>query len=134
MKEKNAIFAGELSNHFYFKEIGGFEAPLLALYYILKAIENHPLSEVSKKYMKYSHSGEVNFRNKDQKAKIEDLLKEYQDGNIDFTDGITIEYDNWWANIRPSNTEPLLRVNVEAKDEKTMNKKICEIRDIINVC
>jgi len=131
MKEENAIFAGELSNHFYFREAGGFEAPILALYYILKAIGNTPLSEIAKKYMKYAHSGEINFKVKDQKETIDKLLKEYSDSRIDHTDGITIEQDNWWANIRPSNTEPLLRINIEAKDEKTLRKKIDEIGEIL---
>jgi len=127
MKEENAIFAGELSNHFYFREAGGFEAPLLALYYILKSMGSDSLSEVAKKYMKYFHSGEINFKVKDQKVTIDNLLKEYPDGKIDYTDGVTIEYDNWWANIRPSNTEPLLRINIEAKDEITLKRKIDEI-------
>ncbi len=131
MKEKNAIFAGELSNHFYFKEIGGFEAPLLALYYILRAIGDKRLSDVTKLYMKYAHSGEINFKVKDQKVTIDKLLKEYQYSNIDYTDGITIEEGNWWANIRGSNTEPLLRINIEANDESTMNKKIQELSSLI---
>ncbi|KYC45380.1 MAG: Phosphomannomutase [Candidatus Methanofastidiosum methylothiophilum] len=131
MKEENAIFAGELSNHFYFREIGGFEAPLLALYYILKSVGESRLSEVAKKYMKYSHSGEINFKVKDQKETIDKLLKEYQHGNIDYTDGITIEEKDWWTNIRPSNTEPLLRINVEANDEMTLNKKIQELSRLI---
>ena len=131
MKEEKAIFAGELSNHFYFKEAGGFESPLLALYYILKAIRDNKLSQAAKKYMKYAHSGEINFKVEDQKTTIENILKEYPDGNIEFIDGVTIEYDSWWANIRPSNTEPLLRINVEANDEKTMNNKIHEISSLI---
>lgn len=132
MKEENSIFAGELSNHFYFMEAGGFEAPILALYYILKSVENDGLSNVAKKYMKYFHSGEINFKVKDQKATIDCLLKEYQDGKIDYTDGITVEYDDWWANIRPSNTEPLLRVNVEARDRNKLKNQIKEIEDIIS--
>jgi len=131
MKEENAIFAGELSNHFYFKEAGGFEAPLLALYYILKSVRNTSLSEVARGYMKYSHSGEINFKVKDQKQTIDKLLKEYQDSNIDYTDGITIEQDNWWANIRRSNTEPLLRVNIETETEMVLKRKIKEIGDIL---
>jgi len=131
MKEENAIFAGELSNHFYFRDAGGFEAPLLALYYILKSVEESRLSEVAKKYMKYAHSGEINFKVKDQKTTIDKLLKEYQHDNIDYTDGITIEEGNWWANIRGSNTEPLLRVNIEARDKKTLAKKINEIGEIL---
>lgn len=131
MKEEDAIFAGELSNHFYFKEIGGFEAPLLALYYILRAIGNGRLSDVAKIYMKYSHSGEINFKVKDQKAIIDKLLKEYGDSEIDYTDGLTIEEENWWVNIRSSNTEPLLRINIEARDENTLAKKIDELSCLI---
>lgn len=131
MKEENAIFAGELSNHFYFRETGGFEAPLLALYYILKAIGDTSLSEVARGYMKYAHSGEINFRVKDQKDIIEKLLKKYANCRIEFIDGVTIEREDWWANIRPSNTEPLLRINIEAKDEKTLKIKIDEISSLI---
>jgi len=132
MKEENAIFAGELSNHFYFIEARGFEAPLLALYYILKSMGTDSLSEVTKKYMKYFHSGEINFKVKDQKATIDKLLKEYSEGRIDYTDGVTIKFENWWANIRPSNTEPLLRINVEAKDRNKLKNKIKEMEDIIS--
>lgn len=132
MKEKNAIFAGELSNHFYFKEIGGFESPLLALYYILKSMGNDYLSEVAKRYMKYFHSGEINFKVKDQKVTMDKLLTEYPDGKIDYTDGVTIEYDNWWANIRPSNTEPVIRVNIETKDRNKLKNKIKEMEDILS--
>jgi phosphomannomutase len=131
MKGENAIFGGELSNHFYFRDAGGFEAPLLALYYILKSAGDSRLSEVAKLYMKYSHSGEINFKVKDQKETIDKLLKEYKDSKIDYTDGFTMEQDNWWANIRPSNTEPLLRINVEANDEKTMKRKVEELSSLI---
>ena len=131
MKEENAVFAGELSNHFYFQEVGGFEAPLLALYYILRVIGDKRLSDVTKLYMKYAHGGEINFNVKDQKATIDKLLKEYRDRKIDYTDGITIEEDNWWVNIRSSNTEPLLRVNIEARDKNTLDKKIDELSYLI---
>ena len=82
MKEENSIFAGELSNHFYFMEAGGFEAPILALYYILKSVENDSLSNVAKKYMKYFHSGEINFKVKDQKATIDCLLLSLRDKDV----------------------------------------------------
>jgi phosphomannomutase len=132
MKEKGAIFAGELSNHFYFKEIGGFEAPLLALYYLLKSLRANKLSKIASSYMKYFHSGEINFKVKDQKISINAFLKQYSNAKIEYIDGITIEYDNWWANVRPSNTEPLLRVNIEAKDRITLKSKIREIEDIFS--
>jgi phosphomannomutase len=133
MHEIDSEFAGELSNHFYFKEVGYFESPLLALNYILCAMEdmNKPLSELSKDYKKYFHSGELNFRVKDQKLIMDELKTKYSDCKIEEIDGISIYCDNWWFNIRPSNTEPLLRLNLEAEDENTMNEKIKEIKKII---
>jgi len=131
MKEKNAIFAGELSNHFYFKEAGGFEAPLLALYYILKSMENEKLSEISNRYMKYFHSGEINFKVTDSNKIMQKLRETFHDGKLDYTDGLTIEYENWWVNVRSSNTEPVIRMNIEAMDRITLERKINEIIKII---
>jgi phosphomannomutase len=135
MHEIDAEFAGEFSNHFYFKSTGYFESPLLALNYILKAIEREgkPLSEISKNYKKYFHSGEINFKVADQKTSIESIEKKY--GNIckiEKLDGISLYCNDFWFNVRSSNTEPLLRLNLEAEDEKTMNEKLTEIKEIIN--
>ena len=133
MHEVDAEFAGELSNHFYFKEVGYFESPLLALNYLLCAMEDmgKPLSELSKEYKKYFHSGEINFKVKDQKLIMDEIKTKYSKCKIEEIDGISIYCDNWWFNIRPSNTEPLLRLNLEAEDENTMNEKIKEIKKII---
>ncbi|MBA2859563.1 phosphomannomutase/phosphoglucomutase [Methanococcus maripaludis] len=135
MHEIDAEFAGEFSNHFYFKSTGYFESPLLALNYILKALEREgkPLSEISKNYKKYFHSGEINFKVADQKKSIESIEKKY--GNIckiEKLDGISLYCSDFWFNVRSSNTEPLLRLNLEADDEKTMNEKLTEIKEIIN--
>ncbi|AEH06242.1 phosphomannomutase/phosphoglucomutase [Methanothermococcus okinawensis] len=133
MHEVDAEFAGELSNHFYFKEVGYFESPLLALNYILCAVRDmkKPLSELSKEYKKYFHSGEINFKVKDQKLIMEKLKAKYSKCKIEEIDGISIYCDNWWFNIRASNTEPLLRLNLEANTEELMHEKIEEIRNII---
>ncbi|MBA2852422.1 phosphomannomutase [Methanococcus maripaludis] len=135
MHEIDAEFAGEFSNHFYFKSTGYFESPLLALNYILKALkrEGKPLSEISKNYKKYFHSGEINFKVANQKKSIESIEKKY--GNIckiEKLDGISLYCSDFWFNVRSSNTEPLLRLNLEADDEKTMNEKLTEIKEIIN--
>ncbi|MBB6401227.1 phosphomannomutase [Methanococcus maripaludis] len=135
MHEIDAEFAGEFSNHFYFKSTGYFESPLLALNYILKALEREgkPLSEISKNYKKYFHSGEINFKVANQKKSIESIEKKY--GNIckiEKLDGISLYCSDFWFNVRSSNTEPLLRLNLEADDEKTMNEKLTEIKEIIN--
>ncbi|WP_292460340.1 phosphomannomutase/phosphoglucomutase [Methanothermococcus sp.] len=133
MHEVDAEFAGELSNHFYFKEVGYFESPLLALNYILYAIKDmkKSLSELSKEYKKYFHSGEINFEVKDQKLIMDKLKTKYSKCKIEEIDGVSIYCDNWWFNVRPSNTEPLLRLNLEADTEELMKEKIEEIKKII---
>jgi phosphomannomutase len=133
MHEIDAVFAGELSNHFYFKEIGYFESPLLALNYILKAMEEDgkKLSEIAKEYKKYFHSGEINFKVKDKKYIIEKIKERYKNCRIEKIDGISIYCKDFWFNIRPSNTEPLLRLNLEAEKEEVMKEKVEEIRKYI---
>jgi phosphomannomutase len=134
MHEIDAEFAGEFSNHFYFKSIGYFESPLLALYYILKAVENEkkPLSEVAKGYKKYFHSGEINFKVIDQKNAILTIEKNYENEcRIEKLDGISVYCKNFWFNVRSSNTEPLLRLNIEADSENIMKEKLEEIKGII---
>ncbi len=133
MHEIDAEFAGELSNHFYFKEIGYFESPLLALHYILKAMddENKSLSELNKEFNKYAHSGEINFKVKDQKYVMEKIKEYFKNCKIEELDGISIYCERFWFNLRPSNTEPLLRLNLEAEDEHIMKEKVNEIKKLI---
>ncbi|NPV51231.1 MAG: phosphomannomutase/phosphoglucomutase [Candidatus Methanofastidiosum sp.] len=132
MKEKDAIFAGELSNHFYFMEIGGFEAPLLALLYILKSIENNTLSNVADKYSKYYQSGELNFEVPDKYSKMNEILTNFSEGAVEKIDGISIYYKDWWLNVRPSNTESLLRVNIESNNQEILYERIRDVKKIMN--
>ncbi len=131
MREKDAIFAGELSNHFYFKEAGGFEAPLLALFYIFKELEDKKLSEISKRYQKYYQSGEMNFEVDNKEKIMNSILLNYKDAKVETIDGISIYYEDWWANIRPSNTEALLRINIESSKKNILEEKIKEINSIV---
>ncbi len=88
-----------------------------------------PISELIKPLRRYYSSGEVNFKVDDKQARMDELAKRYRDGQIDYLDGVTVRYKDWWFNCRPSNTEPLLRLNVEAKKKKLLEEKLTEITE-----
>jgi len=130
--EKDAVFSGESSGHFFIKtEHGFFETPLLVALYLMKEIsnENSTISETIAPFKKYSHSGEINFIVNDKGAVIEEFRSNYGENalNIDELDGLTIEHEDFWMNLRPSNTEPLLRLNLEAVSPDVMIGKRDEI-------
>jgi len=131
MRKEEAVFAGEFSNHFYFKEAGYFESPLLALYYVLKSLENKSLSLQVDELTRYTHSGEINVRATNPIEKITELKKLYKGKNLEEIDGITISDKDWWVNVRPSNTEPLLRITAEASDEETLNNILSKVKEIV---
>jgi phosphomannomutase len=78
---------------------------------------------------RYYSSGEINFEVEDKQTKMNEFARRYSDGQIDYLDGITIEYEDWWLNCRPSNTEPLLRLNVEARSKEMLDDKLSEITE-----
>jgi phosphomannomutase len=80
---------------------------------------------------RYSSSGELNFEVEDKQAKMDELAKRYSDGQVDYFDGVTVGYKDWWFNCRPSNTEPLLRLNLEAKSKETLDEKLAEITGLL---
>jgi len=82
------------------------------------------MSELIAPLKRFVQSGEINFRVQDKQEMIERLAREFSDGQIDHLDGITVQYADWWFNVRPSNTEPLLRLNLEAKDSKLLKEKL----------
>lgn len=131
MIKEDAIFAGEFSNHFYFKEIGGFEAPLFALYYILSALNGNKLSQEVEALTKYFHSGEINIKVKNVNISISRLIEIFDDKKIERIDGVTIYDKNSWINVRPSNTEPLIRITAESDDYDTLNKIIDKIKEVL---
>jgi len=133
MRKEKAIFAGELSGHFYFKDNFYTDSGIIAAVKVIELLskENKKLSELTAPLQKYSASGEINFEVKDKKAKMKELEKLYSDGNVSHLDGIRIDFDDWWFNVRASNTEPLLRLNLEAKTKELMQKKRDEISEII---
>ncbi|MSO25764.1 MAG: phosphomannomutase/phosphoglucomutase [Candidatus Nanopelagicaceae bacterium] len=123
MAESGAIFGGEHSGHFYFADFWRADSGMLAALYALAELmdSNKPLSNLLKPYRRYFSSGEINNKVKDVTKSIKAVEEKYQ-GNyqLDHLDGLTVTADSWWFNLRPSNTEPLLRLNVEANTEKEM--------------
>lgn len=128
MREKNAIFAGELSGHFYFRfsETLVADDGVAAFVAMLDLLgrEQKPLSSVVAPLRRYAASGEVNRRVDDPKAILAALAEEHAGApEVSHMDGLLVRYDDWWFNMRPSNTEPLLRLNVEAKSAELMQQK-----------
>ena len=125
MAESGAIFGGEHSGHFYFADFWRADSGMLAALYALAELmdSNKPLSNLLKPYNRYFSSGEINSKVKDVAKSIKAVEEKYQDKyQLDYLDGLTVTADSWWFNLRPSNTEPLLRLNVEANTEKEMLK------------
>jgi len=125
MAETNAIFGGEHSGHFYFRDFWFADSGMLAALHVLAALghDNRPLSEMLKDFSRYVDSGEINSEVADQAAttaKVRAAYSERPGVTLDELDGLTVSGDNWWFNVRPSNTEPLLRLNVEAATQEQM--------------
>jgi phosphomannomutase len=95
------------------------------------SISGRPLTEVLSSFERYSASGEINSEVTDQQATVEELARRYSDARQDRVDGLTVEYDDWWFNCRASNTEPLLRLNLEARAPGLMEEKRDEVLNII---
>lgn len=136
MRETGAVFSGELSSHFYYREFYTVESGDLTLLYILKLLseEGKAMSELVAPLKKYFHSGEINFEVEDKEEVMKKLEEKYSRGakDVSHLDGIRIEFEDWWFNVRASNTEPLLRLNLEAKTKEMMEEKRDEISAIIN--
>jgi phosphomannomutase len=125
MAETDAIFGGEHSGHFYFRDFWRADSGMLAALHTLAALAetDQPLSVLLEEYARFSGSGEINSTVGDQAAVLRRVEEEYsgRDGvAVDHLDGLTVSHDDWWFNVRASNTEPLLRLNAEGSDEATM--------------
>lgn len=134
-KEK-AIFAGESSGHYYFYDYGGAENSVLPVLFVLKELSKtgKKISELVQEVSLVEESGEINFKLPVDKSAQEvfNLLKEkYSEGEILTIDGITVDFGNWRFNFRASNTEPLIRLNLEAEDKALLNKKLNELLDFL---
>jgi len=129
MRDSHAIFGGEVSGHFYYRDNYYADSGLITLVHVLNIVSEAavPVSELIAPLRRYYSSGEVNFQADDKQAKMSELAKRYNDGQIDYLDGVTVRHRDWWFNCRPSNTEPLLRLNVEARSKELLGEKLSEI-------
>ncbi len=132
MRETSAVFAGELSGHFYFTPWYA-ESGFLAVKYILNLLqqEKRPFSEIVAPLLRYAKTPEINFEVENKDLVLAALKEKYADADILELDGITMSYPDWWANVRASNTEPLLRLNMEAKTPELLTEKQAEIEAIL---
>jgi phosphomannomutase len=133
MAETGAIFGGEHSGHYYFRDNYRADSGLIAAVVALGELSaaGRPLSELLAPYRVYAASGEINSRVDDAAGKLEELAVALADGREDRLDGLTVEFDDWWCNVRPSNTEPLLRLNVEARTPELLEEKTVMLLDMI---
>lgn len=122
MRCHNAVFGGELSGHYYFRAHYFADSGLVAFVYLINALSkiHQPISALLEPLRRSFASGEINFEVADKDAKLAEISRVFQDGKQDFLDGITVEYQDWWFNVRKSNTEPLLRLNLEARTEELL--------------
>jgi phosphomannomutase len=128
-----AVFGGELSGHFYYRDNFFADSGFITLVHVINILSRAsvPISELVEPLRRYFASGELNFAVEDKEAMMKELSKRFSQGDIDDLDGTTIQFKDWWFNCRGSNTEPLLRLNVEAKTKELLTKQLKEIKNIL---
>jgi phosphomannomutase len=136
MAETGAIFGGEHSGHFYFRDFWRADSGMLAALHALAALaeSDRPLSGVLAPYVRHVASGEINSEVADQAAILAELEQTWtgrEDVEVDHLDGLTVTHADWWFNVRASNTEPLLRLNAEGADGATMARVRDDILSVI---
>ncbi|MDE2215664.1 MAG: phosphomannomutase/phosphoglucomutase [Planctomycetota bacterium] len=124
LRGKKAVFGGELSGHYYFRDNYYADSGMIAFLTVLDILsaKRVPFSNIVAPLKRYYSTGEINFEVEDKDAKIEEIAKKFSNGKVDRLDGVTVEYNDWWFNVRKSNTEPLLRLNLEGKTQEIMEK------------
>lgn len=133
LRDSHAVFGGELSGHFYYRDNFYADSGMITLVHLLNILSgaDEPLSELIAPLRRYASSGEVNFEIEDKEGTMRQLTRKYGAGQYDDLDGVTIQFREWWFNCRASNTEPLLRLIVEAADEELLNEKFGELKDFL---
>jgi phosphomannomutase len=134
MASTGAVFGGEHSAHYYFKDFWFADTGMLAAMHVLAALggQGRPLSELVAEFSRYVASGEVNSTVDDQAARVAAVKARFADAELDELDGLTAQFDDGsWFNLRASNTEPLLRLNVEARDEQRMAQLRDEVLAVV---
>ncbi len=129
LRKMHGLFGGELAGHYYFRDNYHADCAILAVIEILNLLWNsgQAMSELVAPLARYAKSPETNFEVDDKTAKMKELGAAYADGEVDWLDGITVQYPDWWFNVRPSNTEPLLRLVVEARTAADLERRFSEL-------
>ena len=130
MADTKAVFGGELSGHIYFRDFYYADSAAIAFARLLSVLSGQPksLSGLMAPLYKYSQSGEINYEVDDKDGKIRELAEAYKKAKVDYLDGITVDLGDWWFNVRKSNTEPLLRLNLEASSPEQLAEKMTELQ------
>ncbi len=133
MRQEGAVFAGELSGHYFFSENSKAEMTTLAVVMILNLLNEtgKKMSELVLNLKRYFQSGEINSEVADKEAVFRSLKEKYADGQLDERDGVRIDFPDWWLSVRASNTEPKIRLNLEAKTKELMEEKRDEVLGVI---
>ncbi|MCU1678189.1 MAG: manB [Frankiales bacterium] len=133
MATTGAVFGGEHSAHYYFKDFWKADTGMLAAMHVLAALgeQDKPLSELTAEYSRYVASGEINSTVDDAPGRMAAIEKAYAQCTLDHLDGLTVDGGEWWFNVRASNTEPLLRLNVEAADKATLESLTADVLALI---
>lgn len=131
--KNNGVMGGELSGHYCFRDYFYLDSGLMAFLSLLEVIsaENKLVSELIKELSIYANGGEINFKIENKEEILDKIKEKYSDGKQDFLDGITVEYADWWFNARASNTEPLLRLTIEANTPEILEAKKLELSKLI---
>ncbi|MDP6635710.1 MAG: phosphomannomutase/phosphoglucomutase [Phycisphaerae bacterium] len=133
LADSRGVFGGELSGHFYFRDNYNCDSAAIVLATVASVLsdQGRTLSELIGPLNRYSHSGEINFEVSDKDAAMKEIVEALPDAEVDWMDGVTCQYEKWWCNVRPSNTEPLLRLTLEAQTTRMMNAKIKLVTKIL---
>lgn len=133
LAESKGVFGGELSGHFYFRDFWYCDSGMMAFIAVVNVLTRtgHTLAELIRPLEKYHSSGERNFINDDKDGTFRKLADKYRDAEIDHLDGVTVQYDSWWFNVRASNTEPVLRLNLEAQSSDMVESKLAELAPLL---
>jgi phosphomannomutase len=129
LRKREGIFGGELAGHYYFRDHSYADCPILSVVEVLNLMRSSgkTLSALVAPLRRYAKSPEINFEVEDKQGKMDELARRYSDAQIDYLDGITFSYPDWWANVRPSNTEPFLRLVLEAKTPEELESREKEL-------
>lgn len=133
LRRKEGVFGGELAGHYYFRDSFYADSSILAVVEILNLLwkSGKTLSQLVEPLRRYAKSPEINFEVEDKQGKMDELARRYSGGDVDWLDGVSVHFPTWWFNVRPSNTEPFLRLVLEADTQDELNSRLEELFGVL---